>query len=105
MKRIIGGLAALAVVVVVSGCTDPFEGKSGEDLYRQACAQCHSGDLSGGTGPAIGTGTNADVELSDAQIFGVIEVGPGSMPGFEDRLTSEQIQSLVDYLRSVQRGG
>lgn len=105
MKRVGFGALVLAAAIAASGCTEPFEGKSGEELYDQACAQCHSGDLSGGTGPAIGAETNADVVLSDAQIIGVIEVGPGSMPGFGDRLTPEQIRSLVDFIRTAQRDG
>jgi len=95
---------ALAAVVLAAGCTDRLEGSSGEDLYRAGCAACHGGDLSGGIGPTLGPGSNADLGLSDNQLEGVIRVGPGSMPPFDERLTSSQINSLVKYLRSQQRG-
>jgi len=92
------------VVFLVAGCSDRLEGKFGEELYQEGCAHCHGVELTGGTGPNIGPGSNADIELSDQQIADVIRVGPGSMPGFGRRLTDAQIDSVVEYLRLVQRG-
>jgi mono/diheme cytochrome c family protein len=103
VKRAAACIAAAVLTLGLTACTDPFAGKTGEALYGQACAQCHGGDLSGGTGPDIGAGSNTDLNLSDRQLAGVIEVGPGSMPGFGDRLTPEQVDSLVTYVRSAQR--
>jgi len=84
------------------------EGKSGEELYQVSCAGCHGADLSGSggvaVGPDIGPGSNSDLNLSDEQIAGVIAVGPGSMPSFGRSITTEQISSLVAYIRSVQDG-
>ncbi len=96
-------LVVLVVAIVVGACSDPLEGKVGEELYGRACAQCHGADLSGAAGPPIGPGSNADVALSDAQITNVIKVGPGAMPGFDDRLTDAQIDGLVAYLRLAQQ--
>jgi mono/diheme cytochrome c family protein len=104
VRSLVACLVALALSMALTACTDPFQGKSGQQLFDQACAHCHGRDLSGGTGPDIGPGSDADLGLSDDQITGVIEVGPGSMPGYGDRLSDEQIDSLVVYLRSVQRG-
>ena len=59
---------------------------------------CHSKDGSGGSGPDIGPGSNAALNLTDEQIQGVIRVGPGAMPGFPS-LTQEQVDSLVAYIR------
>ncbi len=101
MKR--GALVlVLLVAVLIAGCSDRLEGTHGEELYRVACAQCHGADLTGGLGPPIGAGSNADIGLSDEQVASVIEVGPGAMPGFDRRLTEEQIESLVKYLRVTQ---
>ena len=97
-------LVVLVLAIVVGACSDPLEGKFGEELYGRACAQCHGADLSGAAGPPIGPGSNADVALSDAQVSNVIKVGPGAMPGFDDRLTDAQIDSLVAYLRLEHRG-
>ena len=103
MRHRLAGLA-LASAVLLSACADPLEGKFGEELYREACAHCHGVDLSGGTGPAVGAGSNSDVKLTDHQLADVIRIGPGSMPGFGHRLSDGQIASLVDYMRLRQRG-
>lgn len=97
-------LAVAIFAALLTACSDPLEDKFGEDLYRAGCAHCHGVDLSGGTGPAIGPGSNADTVLSDLQISGVIKVGPGSMPGFEKRLTDAQIDSVIRHMRIVQAG-
>jgi hypothetical protein len=59
-------------------------------------------DGSGGTGKAIGSGSEA-VSLTDDQIAGVVRAGPGVMPSFP-RLTDEQVSSLVEHIRQIQKG-
>lgn len=107
-RRPVVTIRTLLIIVlfafVAAACGDPLEGKFGEELYLQTCAHCHGVDLTGGTGPAIGQGSNADDRLTDAQIRDVIKVGPGAMPGYQDRLGDAQIDSLVAYLRLLQRG-
>ncbi len=93
-------LAALALVALALGGCSSTEGLTGPDLYAQVCAGCHRADGSGAAGPAIGPGTPA-VGLSDEQIANVIRVGPGAMPGFP-RLTDEQVDSLVLFVRTLQ---
>ncbi|MBT8212914.1 MAG: cytochrome c, partial [Acidimicrobiia bacterium] len=77
-------------------------GLVGADLYGSRCASCHATEGTGGRGPAIGV-DSAAVDLTDDQIEGVIRVGPGAMPSF-GRLTDEQIESLVEHIRSLQSG-
>ena len=98
-------LAVLATLIMLvgamlAGCGGSTEGLLGEDLYNKSCGGCHGAD--GLRGTQIGAGS-ASVELSDQQIRGAIAVGPGSMPGFP-RLTSEQLDSLVDFIRELQAG-
>ena len=97
MKR--GALVLVLVGVLTTACSDRLEGTHGEELYRVGCAQCHGADLTGGLGPRIDAGSNADIGLSDEQVANVIRVGPGAMPGFDRRLNEAQIDSLVVYLR------
>lgn len=97
-------LSAVLFMLVLVGCSDPTEGRFGEDLYQVGCAGCHGADLTGGIGPALGPGSNAAQQLTDEQIAGAIAVGPGAMPGFATRLTTDQIDSLVLYLRTEQDG-
>lgn len=91
---------ALALVVILGGCSSSSEYLLGRDLYDRSCAACHGIDGGGGLGLEIGRGSNTDLALTDEQIAGVITVGPGNMPGFS-RFTPEQVTSLVDYVRSL----
>ena len=94
-----------AVLLVAGGCSSGLDGLEGEDLFVAACARCHDRDGSGGIGPAIGErDARAALELSDDQLRGVIEVGPGRMPAFGRTLTTAQIDSLVRHLRQLQSG-
>jgi mono/diheme cytochrome c family protein len=97
------GVVALASALLLGACSNPTEGKFGEELFQAACARCHADDGSGGRGPALGPGSDAATMLTDDQIRGVIRVGPGVMPAWP-RLTDEQVDSLVVYLRLLQRG-
>jgi mono/diheme cytochrome c family protein len=98
MRRWFVGLAI--AVTLASGCAAADENLFGKELYDRSCATCHGVDGSGGIGNAIGAGSNTDLNLTDEQIAGVITVGPGNMPGFS-RLRPEQVESLVDYVRSL----
>jgi mono/diheme cytochrome c family protein len=94
-------LALMLVTVLLVGCSDASEGKFGDELFGTTCAHCHGSDLAGGVGPPLGLGSGA-ASLTDEQISGVISVGPGAMPSFASRLTDDQIESLIDYLREQQ---
>ena len=97
-------LLALLVVMVGSSCGVSTEGKFGQELFQVTCATCHSRNLGGGIGPAIGPQSNAATALSDEQIGNTIRIGPGRMPSFKQR-SDDQIDSLTTYIRSVQGGG
>ena len=97
-NRLVTLLAGAALIL--SACSADTSGKFGQELFEQTCAVCHGDDGAGLSGPAIGAGSDA-IELTDDQIYGVMEVGPGTMPSFR-RLTAEQLDSLVEYVRTLQ---
>ena len=74
---------------------------SGEELYNMACSYCHSIDLSGNIGPALGKGS-ALVTEPDSFIEDRIHNGFGEMPAFGKVFTDDQVASIVDYIRAVQ---
>lgn len=92
------------LALLLAGCGRTTQGKFGVELYDISCAECHGGRGEGGRlGPPVGTpDSNAALDLSDDQIFGAIQVGPGSMPG-NPFLTDAQITSLIELLREFQR--
>ena len=93
----------LALAVLALGgaaCSGgPSPDTFGAELYDVSCARCHGGDYGGGIGPALDTDSDAYNVLTDDQLTDVIRVGPGAMPGF-DRLSDEQITSLVELIRN-----
>ena len=75
----------------------------GEQLYASTCSACHGEDGGGGTGPALNS-LQVLTRNSDDQIKNTIVTGGrrpnSSMPAFADRLTSVEIDALVDFLRT-----
>jgi mono/diheme cytochrome c family protein len=84
---------------------------AGASLFRAHCRGCHGNDAKG-NGPEAPPGSKpADLTdgtwghgSTDAEIFEVIRTGVGpkfDMKGFRSRLTTEEMWSLVHYLRSI----
>ena len=75
----------------------------GERLFSTTCSACHGENGSGGTGPALNS-LQVLTNKTDEQIANTIIQGghrPNStMPAFGDRMTSIEIDALVDYIRS-----
>lgn len=90
-------LGAVALVA----CNGPDEAATGEEIYLEVCSRCHSADMSGGVGPALGPGSNA-AEQSDEYLVTTISAGRGRMPSFRQTLSEEQIDRVVGYLREQQ---
>lgn len=80
----------------------PDEDASGEEIYRQLCANCHADDLSGDLGPALGPGSSS-AELPDEFLEVTITGGRGSMPSFSSTLDAGQLDRLIGYIRTVQQ--
>jgi cbb3-type cytochrome c oxidase subunit III len=80
---------------------------AGGDLFKQKCAMCHGADGKGY--PALKTPDFTDPKvqaaLTDKEITEVIKKGkPGTaMPAFGEKLSADQIKSLVTYLRSLKK--
>ena len=84
------------------------------ELFRLHCSGCH-GDGSGNghiastlaVRPRNLKQTEWQASVTDSHILQVIRSGgikhklSDKMPGFADKLTDQQIQSLVEYIRSL----
>ena len=77
-----------------------------KDTFASRCAMCHGSNGSAQT--TMGKNLNirdfhsADVQKqSDADLKTVITKGKGKMPAFESKLSGEQIDQLVGYLREL----
>ena len=78
---------------------------NGGDLFKQKCAMCHGPDGKGYSALKTPDFTNPKVQgsLTDKEIVEAIKNGKKgtAMPAFGDKLSAEQIHSLVAYLRSL----
>jgi mono/diheme cytochrome c family protein len=81
----------------------------GAELYGRECVACH-GDTGLGDGPVANALNPRPVDLtesvfktaSDDQLAEMIAGGKDTMPGFGERLSSDQIAALVRYVRELQ---
>jgi mono/diheme cytochrome c family protein len=97
---------ALGALVLGGTASTAFAADSSADLFKQKCAMCHGENGAGkGKVPAL---SSAEVQQkSDADFKTAIEKGvkndKGNMLGYGDKLTPEQIDGLVTYMRSLKK--
>jgi mono/diheme cytochrome c family protein len=107
--RLLTPLLAIAIFVgaVVSAGVGQSANNSVASTYKTNCVSCHGPD---GRGSAVGKSLHtADFhsaqvqQQSDTQLAGVIAEGRGNMPAFGTRLSKDQINALVKYIRTLGR--
>jgi cytochrome c6 len=99
-------LVVCAVAFAFSTWT--FAADSGAELYKAKCASCHGAEGKGDTamGKAMKVKDLASDEVqkqSDADVATIIEKGKKPMPGYEGKLTKDQINDVVKYLRTLKK--
>jgi len=83
-----------------------FAGDGGDDVFKSKCAMCHGPDGAGktmmGEKLKIPDLRSADVQKkSDADLKALIAKGKDKMPGYETKLSKEQINKLVVFVRDL----
>ncbi len=78
----------------------------GADTFKAKCAMCHGadgkGDTSMGKTLKLRDLGSADVQgQSDADLAGIITNGKGKMPKYDGKLTADQINGVVKYIRTL----
>jgi len=85
---------------------------AGKELYAAKCTICHKDTGKGGKvtvegknlKPADLTSDKMKARSDDKMVAGISEGAPDDgMPAFEDKLTKDQIKSIVKYVRSLQQ--
>ena len=73
----------------------------GHALYIEYCAECHQTDGSGWSTLYPRLAGNPIVTLHDPeQIIVTVTYGQGSMMSFQEKLTSQEIASILTYIRN-----
>lgn len=76
---------------------------AGRQLFRTLCVGCHGESARGGVGPDL-TVSTFKYGRSKLDITKTITDGrPGGMPSFSSRIDKEQIESLAEFVRTLDR--
>jgi mono/diheme cytochrome c family protein len=75
-------------------------------LYKTKCAMCHAADGSGNVPMGQKTGAHdfrsPEIQkMTDAQLTEITTKGKNKMPGYDKKLTAEEIKGLVAYVREL----
>jgi len=101
---------ALMVSVFMLGlfafCSSSAQAQSAADTFKAKCAMCHGADGKGDVpmGKKFGLKDLGSPEVqgqTDAQLNDMITKGKDKMPGYDGKLTKEQITGLVGYIRGL----
>lgn len=76
---------------------------SGTEIYAELCSQCHGPDGEGSVGPSL-IDARYTTDEAEMELFQAINGGHAAtaMIGWGEILTADQIQQLVDFIRSLQ---
>jgi len=99
-------IALLLLLMITLAASAVAENALAKDLFVSKCAICHGADGSAkttmGKNLKIRDFHSSEVQKqSDADPKTMITKGKGKMPAFEGKLTGEQIDQLVGYIREV----
>jgi mono/diheme cytochrome c family protein len=106
------GVAALprllGVIVLALFSASYTLAESGADIYKARCSPCHGRTGAGDT--MIGRnlklrplGSDEVQNLSDEELFAIISKGKNKMPAFDHKLSKEQIDEILRYVRSLKK--
>ena len=96
---------AMAVAMLVLPLTS-IAADEGADLFKSKCAMCHGPDGAGktmmGEKLKISDLRSADVQKkTDADLKTIVTKGKDKMPAYETKLSKEQIEKLVGFIRDL----
>ena len=80
----------------------------GAEVYKTKCAACHGADGKGDTTMGktfkLKDLASPDVQnLHDSELKTFLETGKGKMPGYKGKLTNQQIEDLIQHLRTLKK--
>jgi mono/diheme cytochrome c family protein len=109
-RKYVSGLALVWIALILFACNTHTERPpepqkvihSGQRLYLEFCAECHQTDGTGWSDLYPRLAGNPIVTLHDPEpIIDTVTYGQGSMMGFHDKLTSQEIAAILSYIRNA----
>ena len=98
-------LRSLLVVLITSLPFAAYGAEEGAALYKAKCALCHGatgdGDTPMGKKLTLKKLSSPEVQkISDADMLTLITKGKNKMPGFDKKLTVDQIKAVIAHVRT-----
>ena len=105
MKQLLIRLALVAAVLALGAGGACAQDDAAAALYKSKCQVCHGADGKGSpAGLKLGVKDFHAPEvakMSDAELIEATKKGKGKMPGYEGKLTDDQIKGLIKYIHSL----
>src|SRR5271157_2771075 len=103
VRLILGGTALLPLLFSTYTFAD-----SGANIYKMKCSACHGANGAGDTmlGKNMKLRSLASPEVqqeSDEDLIRITSKGRNKMPSYERKLSKEQIEDVVKYIRSLKK--
>jgi mono/diheme cytochrome c family protein len=98
MKKAMIAMAAMAAMSLSAFAVD------GAAVYKAKCASCHGADGAGAMAKKMGSRdlNSADFQkTSEADVAAVIAKGKGKMPGYDGKLSTDEISAVAKYVKSL----
>ncbi len=101
---------SLVILFVVAFCLTASVAGAGDTPHmlwvKAKCALCHGEDGSGNTeagrSKKVRDLRSPEIQkMTDAELTSAIRAGHASMPGFGGQLTTQQVATLVTYIRGL----
>jgi mono/diheme cytochrome c family protein len=95
----------IAAILATSLTSNLFATDNAQDTYKTKCQMCHgpSGETTA-VGQKMGARPFSDpdvVKMSDAELASVTSDGKNKMPAYKGKLSGDQINALVKYVRGL----
>ena len=85
-----------------------FAQDTGADTYKAKCQMCHGADGLGNTpvgkiAKIVSFKDPSVIDAPDADLIAVVKKGKNKMHAFTGKLSDDQIESVVTYIRTLQK--
>ena len=107
MKRVLQWVT-VAVVVAMGLPAIAVAQDAGADIFKLRCAMCHGADGTANTpaGKVFKAASFKDpaiIKIPDEERAAIVKKGKNKMPSFADKLTDEQIKSVLEYIHTLEK--
>ncbi len=89
----------LAIMLLLTSFASQ-QAPTGKEIYTNKCIRCHGAD---GTKRFLGAKNLQRSKLDEATIALIIQNGKGFMPSYKAKLTSEEINQVIVFVKNMQK--